>query len=297
MPTKQQLEAESWWNREIVHSELRRLGDRMCATFNRPRSAAGDKGNEVHLRGAHRSQEWIKNSQYCTNRSYTVQSGLSSTQARWVAGFDFTPGNWGTAANRQLVAQITKRLIDAAKAGRLNGVIEIGGTLNGSSATGWHVTQSRVLNFDSSHLDHVHLTLDRTNVDSRTVMDNVFDVMTGGDMSWQEPLTAGADAGGGTFAAKDWLIGANWRATDAWENTELIKAELAALTELVKQLLAAGGSPDTVAILAGVEEKLAAQRQYIATTVEAQRKRIEDAVADLGEGGAAKVRAEIDGNQ
>lgn len=179
MPSLAQLQAEPWWNREVVTAELDRLGDRLCSHFGRPRSAFGSKGDENHMRGAHRSQEWILNSQFCTDGDYTVQSGLTDWQRRHIAGGDFTPGVWGTSSNRQLMAQITKRLIDAAKAGDLNGVIEIGGTLNGTTATGWHVVQRRVLSFDSSHRDHVHLTLDRRALEDRAVMDNIFNVMIG----------------------------------------------------------------------------------------------------------------------
>lgn len=179
MPSLAQLQAEPWWNREVVTAELDRLGDRLCAQFGRPRSAFGSKGDENHMRGAHRSQEWILNSQFCTSRTYTVQSGLSSWQLRLIAGGDFVPGVWGTASNRQMMVQITSRLINAAKAGRLPGVIEIGGTLDGRNATGWHVVQRRVLSFDSSHVDHVHLTLDRRALEDRAVMDNIFNVMIG----------------------------------------------------------------------------------------------------------------------
>lgn len=167
----------------------------------------------------------------------------------------------------------------------------------------------------SSHAWHWHFSEDRGYVESYDNKNAMLSILRGesladylaaggklmgDDMSWEQPLTAGADAGGGTYPAKDWLIGANWKAWDAWENTEAIKAELATMTTLMQQmldLLMGAGSPDAAAILAGVEAKLTEQRQYIAATAEAHRKRIEDAVADLGEGGAAKVRAEIDSNQ
>lgn len=148
---------------------------------------------------------------------------------------------------------------------------------------------------DSSHLFHTHISYfaDSENEDKTGPFKRYF----GDDMSWNENLTAGADAGGGTYAAKDWLIGANWKAWDSWENTELIKSQLETLTELVKQILKSGGSPDVGAILAGVDERLAAQRQFISEKAEAQRKRIEDSIADLGEGGSEKVRSEIDSDE
>jgi hypothetical protein len=67
-----------------------------------------------------------------------------------------------------------------------------------------------------------------------------------------------------------------------------LRAQGAALTTVVEQLAAAinagGGSVDTAAILAGVDHRLGALRS--ALTEETR-----DAVADLGEGGAAQVRA------
>lgn len=69
---------------------------------------------------------------------------------------------------------------------------------------------------------------------------------------------------------------------------QLNSAAITALTSVVEQLgsalQAGGGSIDTAAILAGVDERLAALAEQLAAE---QR----DAVADLGEGGAAQVRA------
>jgi hypothetical protein len=85
----------------------------------------------------------------------------------------------------------------------------------------------------------------------------------GDDMSWSENLTAGNNAGGGTYPAKDWLIGANWKAWEAWQNTEAIRAELTALRHVIEQLAAViragGGTVDSQVILRGVDERLAAQ--------------------------------------
>lgn len=194
MPSYAELEQEPWWNREVVTGQLDWLGDRLCAHYKRPRTAAGVKGDNDHLRGAHRSQEWILNSFWCTSRTYTVQSGLTSWQLRLLAGFDFTPGDWGSAANRQLVAEHTRRLVTAAKAGQLPGVIEIGGTLDARNPFGWHVVRGVQLSFDSSHVDHLHLTFDRHQLESQAVVENVFRIMIGDDMFEQaDRNTATAD--------------------------------------------------------------------------------------------------------
>lgn len=153
-------------------------------------------------------------------------------------------------------------------------------------------------NSDDPHPTHGHFS-------GKASKDEDGSPWLGDDMSWNENLTAGVDAGGGTYPAKDWLIGANWKAWDSWENTEILKAEQAEQTAMIQQLLTmvgelvqhGGGSVDTAAILRGVDERLSAQREHIKATAEAHRKRIEDAIADLGEGGAAKVRSEIDSEQ
>lgn len=161
MPSYEQLESEPWWDREVVTPELDWLGDQICSQSGRSRDAFGTKGDNAHLNGGHRSQEWIQNSVYCTNRSYTVQSGLTSDQVLHIAAGDFTPGAWGTTQNRQLVAQQTTRLWNEATAGRLLGVTQIQGTLDGRTTAGLNVGSGSTFKPDSSHLDHWHLTFDR----------------------------------------------------------------------------------------------------------------------------------------
>lgn len=185
MPSYAQLEAEPWWGREIVTVELDWLGDELCARTGRPRSSAGTKGNNLHLNGGHRSQEWILNSDYCTNTSYTVQSGLTSEQLRHIAALDFTPGAWGTSSNRALMAAQTKRLWDAAKRGELTGVRQIQGTLDGVRAAGLNVVSGSTMTPDSSHLDHWHLTFDRKHMRDRALMARIVNIAlgtTGGEM-------------------------------------------------------------------------------------------------------------------
>lgn len=179
MATLLQLRAEVWWDREIVTTELDWLGDELCARTGRPRGAAGTKGNEAHLYGGHRSQEWITNSRWCTSRAYTVQRGLTEIQARHVGAFDFTPGSWGTTANRGLVQEQTRRLVTAGIAGRLPGVVEVLGTLDGRTAVGVDVPEGQVWATDNSHLDHWHLTFDRRRLADRTVMERIVAVALG----------------------------------------------------------------------------------------------------------------------
>lgn len=186
MATLMQLRAEPWWDREVITPELDWLGDELCARTGRPRVAAGSKGDVAHLNGGHRSQEWLLNSRWCTSRSYTVQRGLTSTQLRHIGAFDFTPGAWGTAANRALVREQTIRLVAAGKAGRLPGVVEVLGTLDGRTPVGVDVPEGQVWSTDISHLDHWHLTFDRRHLTDRAVMERIIAVALGEDDTMTE---------------------------------------------------------------------------------------------------------------
>lgn len=177
--TYAELQAEPWWGREIRTDELKWCGDELCRRTGAPADSIGTKGNNCHLNGGHRSQEWITHSVYCTNRSYTVQSGLSAEQLRHLAALDRTPGTWGTAANRAQVAAETRRLLDAAKAGQLDGVTQVEGTLDGRTPFGYNVLTGTTFTPDSSHLDHWHLTFDRRRMRDMALMQKIADVVTG----------------------------------------------------------------------------------------------------------------------
>lgn len=182
MATQEQLEAEPWWDREIITSPMVGVGLQLRAAYNVGASSFGIKGNTRHLSGGHRSQEWLKNSAYCENRAYTVQSGLTATQARMCVAFDFTPAAWGSADNRAKMKTLTKRLIDAMKAGALDEVDEVFGTLDGVRVTGWNNDADKTISADSSHLDHVHVRLDRRYADDNAVMVKITNVMLGVQM-------------------------------------------------------------------------------------------------------------------
>jgi hypothetical protein len=174
MATLAQLQAEPWWGREVVTPELDWLGDELCRRTGRPRAAAGTKGDTVHMRGAHRSQEWILNSRYCTSRTYTVQQGLTADQLQHIAGFDFTPG---TAAD---MVAMCRRLDAALRAGRLEEIREFYGNTNGDRIVdGWDNLNNRAATSDDSHLWHIHLSFDRRQLRNRGLMERVLAVMLG----------------------------------------------------------------------------------------------------------------------
>jgi len=185
MVTLAALQAEPWWGREIVTSPMVGLGLQLRAAYGTGAVSIGIKGNERHLSGGHRSQEWILNSAYVSpvGSTYTVQSGLTSIQARHLAAIDFTPGVWGTPDNRAKMKVLTRRLIDAMKAGQLDELDECFGTLDGATVTGWNNDRDATITADSSHLDHLHLRFDRRFADDNAVMVKTAAIMLGEDMT------------------------------------------------------------------------------------------------------------------
>lgn len=179
MASDEEIRDEIWWDREIVTPELDWLADELCRRTGRPRTAAGTKGNTAHRNGGHRSQEWILKSRFCTDRDYTVQTGLTDEQLRHIAACDFTPGSWGTSTNRQLVAQQTRRLWDAAKRGELDGWTQVEGTLDGRNPVGLNVRTGTTFRPDSSHLDHWHLTGDRRRMRDSALMARTVNIALG----------------------------------------------------------------------------------------------------------------------
>lgn len=191
MATYAQLESEPWWGREIVTQALTGAGLMLCAAYDRPASAMGTKGNNAHLSGHHRSQEWIKNSAYCVNDTYTVQSGLTVTQARHIAGLDFTPAAWGTADNRAKMIAITNRLDAAYARGELDGIVrQFFGTKNGTTVFGRDVPTGRIISADDSHLDHEHIGFDRRRADDNEATAKVARIMIGEEMTQADIIVA-----------------------------------------------------------------------------------------------------------
>jgi hypothetical protein len=233
MATRQQLEAEPWWDREIVTSPMVGLGLRLRTAYNAGSGSVGIKGNEVHLSGGHRSQEWIKNSRYCENRTYTVQGSLAGDQWRYCSALDFAPGIWGTPDNRRKMIVLTRRAIDAMKAGQIPELIEVFGTLDGVHVTGWRNDLNVVVTSDSSHLDHEHLRFDRRYCNDNAVMSKMAAILLGDDM-------AITDADANLVADKTWFRDVNTESSepaktawatldDAYDNTNTIKTEVAQL--------------------------------------------------------------------
>ncbi|HEX5542397.1 MAG TPA: hypothetical protein VFX60_12700, partial [Micromonospora sp.] len=294
MVTYAQLQAEQWWGREVVTPELDWLGSELCRRTGRPRTAFGHKGNDRHLNGGHRSQEWIKNSRYCTNRTYTVQSGLTATQARYIAAADFTPGVWGTAANRQLMVAQTKRLVAAMKAGRLPGVREVIGTLDGKKVTGTRADGS-TFSSDSSHLDHWHLTFDRRRAADRSLMERIVAVALGEDSSMAMQLTDKltlAQVPDVDYSQPTTTVGGILVSGYAYllQHRTRTARELAALRQLLEALLEAQAGKGAAAIIARIDEHAAAEAERDAQAA-AERAELRALVEQVDSGELAADRA------
>lgn len=172
MPTYGQLQAESWWNREIVTPELSWFGDQLCAGLKVGRAAFGVKGDRFHLNGGHRSQEWILNSRWCTSRSYTIEGGLVGEQLRHISAFDITP------RSRADMLRISQNVDRVVRAGRLEELVEwFGNTNDDRRVDGWNNIRDAVASSDNSHLWHLHGRLGRRYLRDRTVLQRVLDAL------------------------------------------------------------------------------------------------------------------------
>lgn len=161
--------------REVTPAALDWLADNLCKHFKRPRVAAGTVGDPNHRNGYHRSQEFLLRSSLSTNASYSIESGLTAEQARWVSALDFTPA---TAAEMIL---ISKRIHWATRAGLLEGVVEWYGNLGGDNRVdGWDNIRNRIATSDQSHMWHLHLSFRRKLANDRKLMQTTFNVLTTG---------------------------------------------------------------------------------------------------------------------
>lgn len=161
MPTYEALRAErprgiAVWNREIVTPEMTHAISLMANGLNLPVNRFGTRGDNKHVYGSHRSQEWIELSRFCTSRSNTWQAGLSSEQRRHIAGIDIGP------FKKEQLLFICRNLDKAVRSGNFEEIRAFYGNINGDSRVdGYNNIENRLASADLSHLTHAHLTLDR----------------------------------------------------------------------------------------------------------------------------------------
>lgn len=172
MPTYQQLQAEPWWGQEIVTDELDWLVDQLCAHYGVPRGNGGTKGDNRHLNGGHRSQRWILNSAYCTNRTYSVEAGLPTALVNDIAAFDVT-------LPLQHMLTISRNADRATRAGQLEELVEWFGNVDGDERVdGWNNIENRIASSDSSHLWHFHGRIRRSLLRDMATMRRILAALT-----------------------------------------------------------------------------------------------------------------------
>lgn len=195
------ITSESWWGREVNAPTLVELGVKLREHYHLTAGAIGIKGNAAHTQGYHRSANWVRNSAYCTNRTYSVTETTGNrtpANADWCCALDLT------LPHDDLLAAC-QRLDEAVRAGRLEKVTEWYGNDDGDSRVdGYDNIRNVVASSDSSHLWHLHLSFDRKRVAEDHT--DVFEILTGADMATAEEIATE------TLTLDGVIDNPNWRA-------------------------------------------------------------------------------------
>jgi hypothetical protein len=197
MPTYAQLRTEWYWDAERTSPAMNWLIDTLSRDLGIPRARFGNKGDNAsgHMRGSHRSQRWILNSRFCTNRTYTVAPGLPDALQDFVVGLDITP------MSREQMLVLCRRIDVATRAGQLECLTEwYGNTNNDERVDGWNNIENRVASSDPSHLWHWHGTLDRWLADDMNSMRRIHNVFTGRPIGSAPPPPAPTQKRGNMFS-------------------------------------------------------------------------------------------------
>lgn len=182
MPTYAQLGDEQAWRDEFAAPALVALAAALHGRY--PAAEIGIRGDNDHLRGYHRSRRWIKESAFCTNRTYSVSrtaGDVSGGNSNWACALDF-----GGIPQAELHA-VCKRLDAAVRAGRLEKITEWYGNFGGDDRVdGYDNIANRLASSDSSHLTHLHMSFDRGRANEDH--SDLLAILIGDEMSWDETL-------------------------------------------------------------------------------------------------------------
>lgn len=165
MPTTAELRTEGgaaagMWNAEHMSPTMQTLAERLRAFYGVPAGNIGAKGDNApgHMRGAHRSRNWILHSTYCTDRRYTVTEtpgNRDGGDGDWLAGMDIK-------IPRDALIAMCQRLDVAVRSGRLEKITEWYGNKDGDlRVDGYNNIRDQIASSDASHLWHLHMTFDR----------------------------------------------------------------------------------------------------------------------------------------
>lgn len=172
------IETESWWKAETVPPSLVSLISQLQSYWGIPFVNFGTKGNVFHTRGYHRSFNWVRNSAFSTNRTYSVSEtsgNRNPPDKNWVSALDVT-------LPTDLLLPACQRLDQATRSGGLEKVTEWYGNMDGDTRVdGYDNIRNVVSSSDVSHLWHVHMSFDRGRVNENH--SDVFAILTGVDMA------------------------------------------------------------------------------------------------------------------
>lgn len=173
-PTLAQMNADPYYKAEVTPQNLAALGAKVKAHYKLAAGTIGYRGDVHHLKGYHRSRAFCLHSPYSTNRTYSVtETPGNRTGGRdyWVCAIDLT-------LPHDLLLKVCGYLDKAVRSGRLEKVTEWYGNLNGDTRVdGYDNIRNRVATSDSSHLWHLHISLDRGKAND--VHDDLYGVLTG----------------------------------------------------------------------------------------------------------------------
>jgi hypothetical protein len=176
MPTYAELQQEPQWAAEFIPPNLRILVTRLQAFYDLGWTHIGCKGDNRHLRGYHRSRNWILASDYCTNRTYSVSRTVgdrSGGNGDWLCALDAT-------IPRAPLLAACQRLDAAVRAGKLEKLTEWYGNTDGDDRVdGYDNISNQVATSDDSHLWHLHLSFDRGRADEDHT--DLYEILTGDD--------------------------------------------------------------------------------------------------------------------
>jgi len=302
MPSYAQLEQEPWWDAELEAPATARLNHRLREHFDMGPELIGSKGDNNHLRGRHRSINWDLNSQYCTDRAYGT-TDLRDRRGNWN---HLRAGDVGITG--AVLRGASARLDKAVRAGRLPGLAEWFGTIDGVTVVGWF--EGYTSSSSSSHLYHLHWGVWTDHTDHQPTMDLLYDLITGTAGVTEEPdmfLFHYSDEPDGQTWVSDGtrrrLVTASFQARNVITagGAKLVQFNPADLpTGYTRdQFLTGACGPIDMELPGGTDGGSGlsdADKTWIAGQLAALRVSVEadteDAVADLGEGGSAKVRAD-----
>lgn len=168
---------DPWYRAETIAPAMQDLIDRLRMFFNVPAINLGSKGDLNHMRGGHRSYNFIKNSPFCTNRTYTVSrtpgDRSGGADHDWLAAMDIS------LEDARLIP-MCKRIDEAVRSGEFEFITEWYGNDDGDNRVdGYDNIANVISSSDSSHLWHAHLTIDRGFLNNAAAMEKLYWMLTG----------------------------------------------------------------------------------------------------------------------